>query len=127
MLKAHDSTKNNVKESNIVFSSDLMGGITPSLLYATSILANEIQSIKIMVYYSTKFKVSSSSADFLAHNVNKLFLLYHKRKVSDFDITNLYIFNQIAQIPTVRAKMTFDSKLVSAILPIMQKIGFFKT
>ena len=126
LLQAHDSIKNNFIESKIVFSSGWMEGITPSFLYTTSILANEIQSIKMMVYYLTKFKVSSSSADFLAHNVNKLFLLYHKRKVSDFDIANLYIFNQIAQIPTVRAKMTFDSKVVSAILPIMQKIGFFK-
>ena len=126
LLKAPDSIKNNFIERKIVFSLGCMGGIPPSLLYAISILANEIQSIKMMVYYSTKLKVSSSSADFLAHNVNKLFLLYHKRNLFDFDITDLYIFNQIAQIPTVRAKMTFDSKVVSAILPIVQKIGFLR-
>ena len=46
--------------------------------------------------------------------------------MTDFDIPDLYIFNQIEQIPNVRAKMTFDSKVVSAILPFIQKLGFFK-
>tara|TARA_R100001369_G_scaffold36875_1_gene62304 strand:+ start:135 stop:290 length:156 start_codon:yes stop_codon:yes gene_type:complete len=45
--------------------------------------------------------------------------------VTDFDIPDLYIFNQIEQIPKVKAKMTFDSKIVTALLPFMQKIGFF--
>jgi hypothetical protein len=49
-----------------------------------------------------------------------------KRKVTDFDIPALYIFNQIKQIPNVRAKITFYSKVVTAILPFMQKIGIFK-
>lgn len=44
-----------------------------------------------------------------------------KRKVSDFDIPDLYIFNQIEQIPNVRAKMTFESKVVSAILHLYKK------
>lgn len=149
MLKAHDSTKNNVKESNIVFSSDLMGGIGPSLLYDTGILANEIQSIKMMVYYSTKYKAVMNSADFMTHNVNTPFFFYqnsltkitkhfldgennifrfdnHKRKVFDFDTPDLYIFNQTAQVPSLKAKMTFDTIAILAILPFMQKIGFFK-
>ena len=149
LVKAHDSIKHNLIDSKIVFSSGRMGGIAPSLLYSTGILAKDIQSVKIMVYYSTKDKAGNSSAHFMAHNVSKPFVFYQnnaakqtkhfldgeetkfrfdnqKRKVSDFDIPDLYIFNQIEQIPNVRAKMTFDSKVVSAILPFMQKIGFFK-
>ena len=147
LLKAHDSIKHNLIDSKIVFSSGWIGGIALSLLYSTGILAKDIQSVKIMVYYSTKDKAGSSSADFMAHNVSKPFFFYQnnvakqtkhfldgeetifrfdnqKRKVSDFDIPDLYIFNQIEQIPNVRAKMTFDSKIVTALLPFMQKIGF---
>ncbi|WP_027075674.1 saccharopine dehydrogenase NADP-binding domain-containing protein [Maribacter antarcticus] len=149
LLKAHESIKNNLIDSKIVFSSGWMGGIAPSLLYSTGVLAKDIQSVKMMVYYSTKDKAGSSSADFMAHNVSKPFFFYQnnlakktkhfldgedtkfdfdnqKRTVSDFDIPDLYIFNQIEHIPNVRAKMIFDSKIVTAILPFMQKIGFFK-
>lgn len=149
LLKAHNSIKNNFIESKIVFSSGWMAGITPSILFSTGILANEVQSIKIMVYYSTKDKAGNSSADFMAYNVSKPFFFYRnnlavntkhfldaehnvfrfdykKRKVSDFDIPDLYIFNQIEQIPNVRAKLTFDSKTVTAALTFMQKIGFFR-
>jgi hypothetical protein len=42
-----------------------MGGIVPSLLYSTGILANDIQRVKMMVYYSIKDKAGSSSADFI--------------------------------------------------------------
>ncbi|MGK0379057.1 hypothetical protein [Patiriisocius sp. Uisw_017] len=124
LLKARDSIKHNLIESKIVFSSGWMGGIAPSLLYSTGILANEIQSVKMMIYYSTKDKAGSSSADFMANNVSNLFVFYQnnlakktehfldeediifhfdnqKRKVSDFDIPDLYIFNQIEQIPNV--------------------------
>jgi hypothetical protein len=144
LVKAHDSIKHNLIDSKIVFSSGWIDGIAPSLLYATGILAKDIQSVKMMVYYFTKDKTGSSSADFMAHNVSKPFFFYQnnvakqtkhfldgedtifrfnnqKRKVSDFDIPDLYIFNQIEQIPNVRAKMTFDSKVVSAILPLCKK------
>jgi len=59
-----------------VFSSGWMGGIAPSLLYSTGILAKDIQSVKMMVYYSTQDKAGSSSADFMAHNVSKPFFFY---------------------------------------------------
>ena len=47
-------------------------------------------------------------------------------KVFDFDIPDLYIFNYIEKIPTVNAKLTFDSKLITSALAIMQKVNFFK-
>ncbi len=149
LMKAHQSIQHNLIESKIVFSSGWMAGIIPLLLYSTDISANEVNSIKIMIYYSTKDKAGDSSADFMAHNVSKPFYFYRNnlvtttkhfldgvynhfsfdnknRKVSDFDIPDLYILNQIEQIPNVRAKLTFDSKTVTTALIFMQKIGFFK-
>lgn len=50
LVKAHNSIKHNLIGSKIVFSSGWMGGIAPSLLYSTGILAKDIQSVKMMVY-----------------------------------------------------------------------------
>lgn len=148
LLKAHFSIKNCSIESKIVFSSGWMSGITPLLVYSTGILPNELKNIKIIVYYSAKDKAGDSSADFMAENVSKPFLIYQNnlatktkhfldvenyvftfdnqnRKVFDFDIPDLYIFNQIEKIPTVRAKLTFDSKLITSALAMMQKVGLF--
>ena len=119
LLKARDSIKHNLIESKIVFSSGWMGGIAPSLLYSTGILVS-----KPFFFYQnnlakkTKHFLDEEDTIFHFHN--------QKRKVSDFDIPDLYIFNQIEQIPNVRAKMTFGSNVVTAILHFMQKIGFFK-
>lgn len=149
LLKTYSSVKNNVIESKIVFSSGWMGGIIPLLLYSTGILANDVKNIKIMIYYSTKDKAGASSADFIADNVSKPFFFYknnlaiktkhfldreynyfrfdnQRRKVSDFDIPDLYIFNQIEKIQNVRGKLTFDSRIISTSLFLMQKIGLFK-
>jgi len=150
LLKAHNFIQKSTIESKIVFSSGWMGGIAPLLLYSTGALRNEVNSIKIMVYYSTKDKAGKSSSDFMAEHVSKPFCFYQnnlaiktkhflneeynlfrfdnqKRKVADFDVPDLYIFNQIEKIPSVSAKLTFDSKIVTAALVIMQKISLFKT
>lgn len=149
LFKAYSGFKNAEINSKIVFSSGWMGGITPLLLYSTGILPIEVKDIKILVFYSTKDKAGDSSADFIAENVSKPFFNYQNnlaiatkhffnperyvfefdnqtRKVFDFDIPDLYIFNQIEKIPTVSAKLTFDSKLITSILAIMQKVNFFK-
>ena len=149
LIKAHSGIKNAIIDSKIVFSSGWMGGITPLLIYSTGISATEIKDLKIIVYYSTKDKAGDCSADFMAENVSKPFFTYQNnlaikikhflnaeknvfefdnqaRKVFDFDIPDLYIFNHIEKIPTVNAKLTFDSKLITSALAIMQKVNFFK-
>ncbi|MGZ9735488.1 saccharopine dehydrogenase [Flavobacterium sp. GNP002] len=149
LVKSKDFTHKKSIESKIVFSSGWMGGIAPLLVIAKSEVAKDIKNVEILIYYSTKDKAGKSSADFMAENVSKPFNFYQnntkihtkhffnskyhvfnfdgkKRKVYDFDIPDLYIFNQIEKIPTVRAKLTFDSKLITAALGIMQKINFFK-
>lgn len=148
LLEAYHSIRNSVVESKIVFSSGWMGGITPLLVYATGILPNELEKIKIIIYYSTKDKAGESSADFMAKNAGTTFTFYQNnlaiktkhfmngenyvfdfdnqtRKIFDFDIPDLYIFNKIEKIPIVNAKLTFDSKLITSALAIMQKINFF--
>lgn len=148
LLEAHDSIRNSLVESKIVFSSGWMGGITPLLVYATGILPNELEKIKIIIYYSTKDKAGDSSADFMAKNASTPFSFYQNnlavetkhflngekyvfdfdnqtRKVFDFDIPDLYIFNKIEKTPIVNAKLTFDSKLITSALALMQKISFF--
>lgn len=149
LIQAHNFVQKSTIESKIVFSSGWMGGIAPLLLYSTGVLQNEVKNIKIIVYYSTKDKAGKSSADFMAENVSKPFLFFknnltiktkhflnaeynvfrfdnQKRKVADFDIPDLYIFNQIEKIPSISAKLTFDSKIITAALIVMQKISFFK-
>lgn len=149
LLKAKYSIRDTIIESKIVFSSGWMGGIAPSILYSTGISANDVKGIAIIVYYSAKDKAGKSSADFMAENVSKPFIYYEnniaiqtkhflhayyftfafdnqRRKVFDFDIPDLYIFNQVENIPSVRAKLTLDSKFVTALLAAMQKVGFFK-
>lgn len=149
LFKAHDFIKKSTVQSRIVFSSGWMGGIAPLLLYSKGMSPVDLRSIKIAVYYSTKDKAGSSSADFMAENVSRPFPFYRnnaavktrhylneenyvfkfdnkKRKISDFDIPDLYIFNQIEKIPSVAAKLTFDSQLITSALNVMQKIHFFK-
>lgn len=149
LMKAYSSIDKNLVESKIVFSSGWMSGITPLILYATGVSTNEIKQIKIVIYYSSKDKAGKSSADFMAENVSKPFVVYEnnfavqtkhflkpedhifnfdsqKRKIFDIDIPDLFIFNQIEKIPTVKAKVTFNSKLVTSALAFMQKINFFK-
>ena len=148
LFKAHSEIKNVLIDSKIVFSSGWMGGITPLLIYSTGISTTEIKDIKIIVYYSTKDKAGESSADFMAENVSKPFFTYQNnlaiktkhflntekyvfefdnqtRKVFDFDIPDIYIFNHIEKIPNVNAKLTFDSKLITSAFAIMQKVNYF--
>jgi len=149
LTQAHNFIQKSTIESKIVFSSGWMGSIAPLLLYSTGALQNEVKCVKIMVYYSTKDKAGKSSADFMAENISKPFFFFKnnlaiktkhflnveqnvfrfdnkKRNVADFDIPDLYIFNQIEKIPSVSAKLTFDSKIITAALIVMQKISFFK-
>ncbi|MCK8143307.1 saccharopine dehydrogenase [Flavobacterium sp. I-SCBP12n] len=149
LIKSLDFTRKRSFESKIVFGSGWMGGIAPLLINAKKVVIKDITSVAIFIYYSTKDKAGKSSADFMAENVSKTFNFYqnnikiitkhflnskyHKfdfdgknRKVYDFDIPDLYIFNQIEKIPTVTAKLTFDSKFITSALGIMQKINLFK-
>lgn len=149
LIKAHHFIENKVIESKIVFSSGWMGGIVPLLLFSKNVTANDIKNLTVYVYYSSKDKAGESSADFMAQNVNTFFSFYQddvemrtkhflntenhvfdfdgqKRKVFDFDVPDLYILHKIEKIPSVKVKLTFDSKLITAALAIMQKINFFK-
>ena len=43
----------------------------------------------------------------------------------DFDIPELFIFRETANMPSVAVKMTYDSDLVSTVLYWLQKLNFF--
>lgn len=133
--------------SKIIFSSGWMGGIIPSLIsYNTSAIS--IKDLKVYIYYSLQDKAGKSSADFMAENASKKFIVYEnwkpklvrhfenpekynfifnsqKYKVYNFDIPDVYILNQIEKIPTVSAKITYNSSFVTKILAIMQRLNIF--
>jgi hypothetical protein len=150
LAAAYALAKSQQIDSKIVFSSGWMSGITPLLLFYTGILPKDVNSVKIIIYFSTKDKAGKSSADFMAENVSKPFFYYlenlqkrtkhflnaednvfrfdnKKRMVTDMDIPDLFVLNQIEKIPNVRAKITFNYKIVSKALMFMQKTYLFKT
>jgi saccharopine dehydrogenase-like NADP-dependent oxidoreductase len=134
--------------SRIVFSSGWMGGLVSGLMNTLSHSPENIQEVKLYVYYSVKDLAGESSAHFMAENVAKPFICYQsnrqisvrhflnsedfkfsfgigKRQAYNFDVPDLYILNQIEKIPTVNVKMTYDSKLITWLLGTFQKLRIF--
>jgi len=132
--------------SKIVFASGWMGGIVPLLIPNKE---NNIDYIKIAIYYSINDKAGNSSADFLAENADKSFSYYKqnnpittkhfldvekysfafdskKRSIFNVDIPDLYILNTVENIPNVQAKLTFNINFISKVLHAFQKINLFK-
>lgn len=148
LVKAHAIAKNKEIQSRIVFSSGWMGGIVNGLVKTLAGNIQDIQEMKLFVYYSVKDLAGESSAHFMAENVAKPFIRYEnnrpvlikhfldsedfdfsfgigKREAYNFDVPDLYILNQIEKIPNVSVKMTYNSKLVTWLLGAFQKIRFF--
>ncbi|MDA6071818.1 saccharopine dehydrogenase [Flavobacterium sp. AC] len=134
--------------SRIVFSSGWMGGIVGSLIDFTEPEKHKIQEANIYIYYSVKDLAGKSSANFLAENVCKPFVVYKnnkpqnvkhfldsekfnftfgigKRQVYNLDVPDLFILNQIEKIATVSVKMTYNSKFVTSLMGYFQSLKIF--
>jgi saccharopine dehydrogenase-like NADP-dependent oxidoreductase len=134
--------------SRIVFSSGWMGGIVGSLINFADPQKHKIQEVNIYIYYSAKDLAGKSSANFLAENVCKPFIVYRnnqpvkakhfldaenfnfsfgigKRKAYNLDIPDLFILNQIEKIPTVSVKMTYNSKFITNLMGYFQSLKIF--
>ncbi|REC79524.1 saccharopine dehydrogenase [Chryseobacterium elymi] len=148
LVKAYAIAKKGDVQSRIVFSSGWMGGIVNGLVKTLSGNTNDIQEVKLFVYYSVKDLAGESSAHFMAENVAKPFIRYEnnrqvsikhfldsedfdfsfgigKRKAYNFDVPDLYILNQIEKIPDVSVKMTYNSKFITWLLGAFQKVRIF--
>jgi len=147
---AYDLAKANTgkTESQIVFSSGWMGGIVGSLVDFMEPDKHKIQETNIYIYYSVKDQAGKSSANFLAENVCKSFVVYKNNKpqkvkhflnsekfnfsfgiarhqVYNLDVPDLFILNQIEKIPTVSVKMTYNSKFVTSLMGYFQLLKIF--
>jgi saccharopine dehydrogenase-like NADP-dependent oxidoreductase len=69
LVKAYDIARKAEISSRIVFSSGWMGGIVPGLVHVLSKDTDDIQAVKLFVYYSVKDLAGESSAHFMAENV----------------------------------------------------------
>lgn len=148
LIKAYDIAKSSTVRSRIVFSSGWMGGIVNGLVKTLSDQMEDIQEVKLFVYYSVKDLAGESSAHFMAENVAKPFVRYQnnspvsikhfldsedfdfsfgvgKRTAYNFDVPDLFILNQIEKVPNVSVKMTYNSKFITWLLGAFQKVRFF--
>ncbi|MCD0476616.1 saccharopine dehydrogenase [Flavobacterium sp. EDS] len=141
------ANKQNVN-SRIVFGSGWMGGIVGNLVDLVEPDKSKIQETNLYIYYSIKDLAGKSSANFLAENVCKPFIVYKnnkpqnvkhflnsekynfsfgigKRQVYNLDVPDLFILNQIEKIPTVSVKMTYNSKFVTSLMGYFQSLKIF--
>ncbi|AZA49224.1 saccharopine dehydrogenase [Chryseobacterium carnipullorum] len=148
LVRAYSIAKNRDVQSRIVFSSGWMGGIVNGLAKTIADKAADIQEVKLFVYYSVKDLAGESSAHFMAENVAKPFIRYQNnrqvpikhfldsenfnfsfgigtREAYNFDVPDLYILNQIENVPNVSVKMTYNSKFITWLLGAFQKIRLF--
>lgn len=147
---AYDLAKANEQnvKSHIVFGSGWMGGIVGSLIDFVEPEKHKIQEVNLYIYYSIKDLAGKSSANFLAENVCKPYIVYNnnkpqnvkhflnsekfnfsfgigKRQVYNLDVPELFILNQVEKIPTVSVKMTYNSKLVTSLMGYFQSLKIF--
>jgi len=137
-----------ITKSRIVFGSGWMGGIVASLVDVAEPDKTKIKETGIYIYYSVKDLAGKSSANFLAENVTKPFLVYKNdkplkvkhfldserfnfsfgigdRQVYNLDVPDLFILNQIEKIPTVSVKMTYNSKFITRLMGYFQSLKIF--
>jgi saccharopine dehydrogenase-like NADP-dependent oxidoreductase len=147
---AYDFAKANEQSVNsrIVFSSGWMGGIVGNLIDYVEPDKRKIKETNLYIYYSIKDLAGKSSANFLAENVCKPFIVYKnnkpeevkhfldsekfnfefgigKRQAYNLDVPDLFILNQIEKIPTVSVKMTYNSKFVTGLMGYFQSLKIF--
>lgn len=148
LVKAYDIAEKADVNSRIVFSSGWMGGIVPGLVNTLSQDSNDVQEVKLFVYYSVNDLAGESSAHFMAENVAVPFHDYKndkpvsirhflnaetfdfsfgigKRSAYNFDVPDLYILNKIERVPNVSVKMTYNSKFITWLLGSFQYLRIF--
>ncbi len=148
LVKAYDIAGKSEVNSRVVFSSGWMGGLVPGLVNVLSKETNDIQAVKLFVYYSVKDLAGESSAHFMAENVAVPFHDYKndkpdsirhfldtetfsfsfgigKRTAYNFDVPDLYILNRVERIPNVSVKMTYNSKFITWLLGSFQYLRIF--
>lgn len=146
---SYQLAKSKIIKSKIVFGSGWMGGLVSSLTFFAMPKTENIEAIKLLVYYSINDLAGESSAYFMAENVAKPFKVYKqnksslvkhfmnienhnfkfdigKRKCYNFDTPDLFILNQIEKIPTVEVKTTYNSKAITLLLHYFQAIKLFQ-
>ncbi|AZA80193.1 saccharopine dehydrogenase [Chryseobacterium sp. G0186] len=148
LVKAYNIAEKAEVSSRIVFSSGWMGGIVPGLVNTLSQDSNDVQEVKLFVYYSVNDLAGESSAHFMAENVAVPFHDYKndkpasirhfldtetfdfsfgigKRSAYNFDVPDLYILNRIERVPNVSVKMTYNSKFITWLLGSFQYLRIF--
>lgn len=134
--------------SQIVFSSGWMAGLVSSLVFLAEPQKDKIKAANLFVYYSVNDLAGLSSAHFMAEHVakpfkgylqNKLVWLKHflnsekhdysfdigKRQAYNFDTPDLFILHKGEGIPSVKVKMTYNSKFITWLLGVFQSIKLF--
>lgn len=135
--------ENNIK-SRIVFGSGWMGGIGGALVPNNI----EIKSLVFYIYYSLQDLSGKSSVDFVADNIIYPFNFYIKNKskavlyfnnpekhhfnfdignktVYNFDLPDFFILNKFKDIPSLSAKITYNSKATMFFMRIFLSLGIF--
>ena len=146
--EAYEIAKKGNINSKIVFSSGWMSGVVSSLVFNAVPKKNTIKGVQLFIYYSIKDKAGKSSAHFLANNVTSKFNFYRDGKpvvvkhfldtishefkfgignmqVYNLDVPDLFLLNKIEGIPNVEVKVTYNSKLISSFLGLLQKFHIF--
>ncbi len=146
---SYQLAKSKLLNSKIIFGSGWMGGLVSSLAFFAKPKTENIETIKLFVYYSINDLAGESSAHFMAENVAKPFKVYRqnksvlvkhfmnienhdfnfdigKRKCYNFDTPDLFILNQIEKIPTVEVKTTYSSKATTLFLHYFQFIKLYQ-
>lgn len=138
----------NIQVNNkIVFASGWMGGLIPSLILDNTHF-KDIEAIRINIFYSLKDSAGKSSADFMAENISKPYFIFQNNKpirvmqfteretyqfsfdekkynIYNFDIPDLHILYEIEKVPTISAKITYSSSLITNTLAILQQMKVF--
>ncbi|WP_316839118.1 saccharopine dehydrogenase NADP-binding domain-containing protein [Pedobacter gandavensis] len=140
--------ENKTINSQIVFSSGWMGGLVSSLVFLAEPQKEKIRSVGLFVYYSVNDLAGVSSAHFMAEHVatpfkgyleNKLVWLKHflnsekhdysfgigKRQAYNFDTPDLFILHKGEGLPSVKVKMTYNSKFITWLLGAFQSVKLF--
>lgn len=149
LIKSHQSFSKNPINSRIVFGSAWMGGVIPSVMKDFH-SSNDIETLKLFIYYSLEDKAGKSAADFMAENVSNYFSVYEnnrtklvrhfegierynfsfikspKLRTTYFDIPDLYILHNVEQIKNVVAKVAYSSNATNTALTLFQKLNLFK-
>ena len=141
---AYKLAKESEVKSRIIFGSGWMGGISGALIPKDT----DIESLAFYIYYSLNDLSGKSSIDFLAENITHPFNFYKdnratpvryfgngekhlfnfnigKLSVYNFDLPDLFILNRSKKIPSVSAKITYNSAPTMFFIRTCLSLGVF--